>query len=295
MAGPALGTRDTRRGTRRRRAAPRHPGEGGLPIPSHTAPRQPSGCSGSPERAAAPAAVRLQQRQTPRRTQRGLGPGPRPRRSPRRAQAPPFAPHRNLGRLRRRKALGWARRRASRGAAGTCRLPRPRSCAGRPGHRIPAGRGWAVEGPGRPHRSCLSRARGRADVSRFVSGSTGRWAPHTDAKSGKQPLPPSVWGAWGRVLAGRCLAASIPLLCASGACGQREKGPASYCAMLCAAPPLLAPGSAGSRGRYELHQLRCPSECPGSAMGPGRPRPGCQVPRSQEACRKSPSSRHGGI
>lgn len=120
--------------------------------PSPRPPGQPSGRSGGPVRSAAPAAIGLQRR-TPRR-RAGRGHAARPGA----AQAPPFAPRRNRGRLRRRKARGSARLLSAAPAA----PPRPagRSCAGRPGHRLPAGRGEAGRRrrPRPPGRSCLPPA-----------------------------------------------------------------------------------------------------------------------------------------
>lgn len=98
---------------------------------------RPLGCSGG-------------RRRTPRR-RAGRGHAAHPGA----AQAPPFAPHRNLGRLRRRKAVGSA---PLRGAAGTCRPAPPAAPAqgaqGTDSRRGEAGR----RRPRPPRRSCLPAA-----------------------------------------------------------------------------------------------------------------------------------------
>lgn len=264
-------------------AGPRASSAPPAPAASPRPPGQPLGCNGGPERAAAPAAVGLPRRRTPRR-RAGRGHAARPGG----AQAPPFAPHRNLGRLRRRRALGSARLSAAAPPAPAA-PPRParRSCAGRPGRRVPAGRGEARPGgggpgPGPPPPPLLPpppRRGGRPSLCLQEHRPAG--AARTEARSGKRPPPSPVWGARGREPAGRCLPASIPPLCASGPRGLREKG---------TAPRRAAPPPRPLRAPSARPPRRTPPVRDGS--GPSPPRvSGAAIPGGLS---ESPSSGQGG-
>lgn len=197
-ANPRLGSLRSPQGTPRyafAAASPRRPG-------------QPLGCNGGPYARRRPWPLGYSGGE--RAERRGAAGGHAAR--PGAAHAPPCVPHRNLGRLRRRKAFGSSPRRRRHLPP----HPARRSCAGCPGHRAPAGRGRAAEAQAAPPLLLPRPAAGWAPLALSPAPSAG--AAHTDARSGKQPSPSPVWGAragswWGSPSPppSRCLAPVVPV------------------------------------------------------------------------------------